>query len=332
MAFVYDGYAYDDDDEEDDDSADEEAFLPWTSNTSQTNAMMDYPKSPPIESGSNFQFTYGADELQGEGTEEIPLPKMPEEFYNGVENFLSRSPPKLKSKKRLEIEGANTITGLTKHASAPALPRSNMNAKSKQQAPVRRNIDPSLLSEAFAYTDKILREAVLEEAHEAAIAKHAAQSQGSRDTHPKNGGKKPRSAGSVLEKSSHAYLGGGNNSASQQARKPRSAKDRLGAGLVKRLRQTATSNSSAGGSGRAASMLAGGAGQGPDEIADFTVTAVSEDAGSRKIVDFDAMVANLSQGVMMRKLQAELAASQQSMQRSSVHIRELAGKAGFNYR
>jgi len=128
----------------------------------------------------------------------------------------------------------------------------------------------------------------------------------------------------MLEKSMSAYGQPGPKSA------PGGAKERAGAGLVKRLRESTQHQSHQASSGNALLAGAGGSRKHHQGSADFSVTAVSEDdSGSRKTNDFDALVANFQQGLTLRKLQEELAASQSSMRRSEHAFRELAGKAGL---
>ena len=302
--------------DEDEEEEEEEGFIPWVGQTGSA------------QEGEFDQFG-GVEESQ---LPIAPAPKMPEEYYSGLENFLSRSPPRLKSKKRQEVESAATIIGRSVPPSKQTASSSTGRA-SQGMAAAPRPFDPNLLREAFAYTDKLLRESVMEEAQEAAAAARQQNKQQQQQHSKKRDGggapPKPRSAGS-MEKSMSAY-GQNPKSAPAGGGKGGSAKERLGAGLVKRLRDSAGNASHV---TSAAALLAGaGTGRQQQQRSDsgaFSVSAVSEDdSASRKIVDVDAMVRNFQDGVTLKKLQAELAASQQSMKRSENAFRELAGRAGL---
>ena len=305
QGFFYDGFALNSsggvDYEDDDGDDDEEGFLPWG---------MELPAG--AEEGSPEDQDVG----------EPALPKMPEEFYNGVEQFLSKSPPRLKSKKRLEVENATSILGGAKGKiggsaktmmtlSSSGVFGGSVLLSQQGNGGGKRVIDPSLLNEAFAYTEKIVREAALMESQEAAVlAKQQRRAQSQKDVTSS----KPRSAGSVLEKSAADY---------GKIPKSSAAKDRCGAGLVKRLRQSTQTQAGSG----VATVLLSGTGRQRGSESDFSVTAKAEDdSTSRKMLDFDSLVANFQQGLTLRKLQAELAASQTNMKKSATAFRELAGK------
>ena len=310
---MYDGYAVGDDDEDDEE---EEGFLPWSGLQHESGGNAWGPGGNPEE-----------DQDLEQAEEVAALPQMPAEFYNGVDQLLRMSPPRLKSKKRFDVEGASTIVGGNARSHPSAAPPSAPTRKSVVPAPAqrgaagKRHIDPNLLNEAFAYTDKLMREAVLEQKQEEAEETFAARRNEARSN-------KPSSAGGVLERSLNAYGGGGGGGRSAKSapsgkKGPSSAKERLGAGLVKRLRSTATGTG--GGVEKSASARALLAGAGAASSNTFTVTAVSEDDSSgRKAMDFDALVANFTQGLTLRKLQAELAASQESMRRSQAAFKSLA--------
>lgn len=311
---MYDGYAVGDDEEED-----EEEGLPWSRLPQQQESDVN-----PWRAAAGLQ---REEEQEHEAEEIAALPQMPAEFYNGVDQLLRMSPPRLKSKKRFDVEDASSIVGGNARSHPSAAPPSAPTRKSVIPAPAqrgavgKRHIDPNLLNEAFAYTDKLLREAALEQKQEEAEEALAARRNEARVN-------KPSSAGGVLERSLNAYGGGGGRSAKsaplpsgKKGSSSSSAKERLGAGLVKRLRSTATGTGGGVEKSASARALLAGAASGNT----FTVTAVSEDDSSgRKAMDFDALVANFTQGLTLRKLQAELAASQESMRRSQAAFKSLA--------
>ena len=236
------------------------------------------------------------------GAEEIPI--MPPDFYAGVDLFLRKSPPRLKGKKRMDVEASAALGKRDQKSSR------SVAAAPRRSVPVpvlRGTLDTSLLHEAFAYTDKILREAVHEEAQAERQARSGNNSGNNNNSHHQLPERRGGSAGSALVPAAAARNPYSDNPRSAPGKGSSAAKDRTGAGLVKRLRQQTQPNSAS--------------------SSGFDVSRLDDEAARKS--EFDNLVLNFQQGLTLKKLQAELAASQQAMRRSEGMVREIAGAAGF---
>ena len=109
-------------------------------------------------------------------------PEMPQHFYKDFENFLTREPPKLKD--TLKFKGSNqqkvqankflpdifskqdATTGSMAPPKPPQFPsklRGKLPSSTQRTKTLQPNFDHNLLREAFAYTDKLLKDAIIEE-------------------------------------------------------------------------------------------------------------------------------------------------------------------------
>lgn len=306
MAFTFDGFtmdAHNNFGQEEDDEEEEGAFLPLpTTLRRQEGMQVQYQQQPGEEDGA---------------VEEIPI--MPPAFYEGVDLFLRKSPPRLKGKKRMDVEASAAIGKSSQKSSSrsvAAAPRRSAPAPSARIT----TLDTSLLHEAFAYTDRILREAV----HEEAQAERQGRMSGSgsnNNSHHQLPERRGGSAGSAMAPAAAARNPYSDNPRSAPGSKGSSAaKERTGAGLVKRLRQQ-TQPSSGSSSGRSNNNNNSSSSSG------FDLSRLDDEAARKN--EFDSLVLNFQQGLTLKKLQAELAASQQAMRRSEGMVREIAGAAGF---
>jgi hypothetical protein len=207
-----------------------------------------------------------------------------------------------------------------------------------------RQIDTSLLKEAFAYTDLLLKEAVIEEVestymfppnHPAAIAAAQAQQQGNN----KGGNQQMNSHGSKKLMSADdgliaAGIAGISNAYAEQQH-PRSApnndhhagnggggsgkKKKKSSGSINAIRQLKSNKAAAANNPSATSS----SNPNPNDFVTGN-DSVNLDY-KRNPVNFDELVANFQYGITLEKLKQELAQSQQSLQHSESFIKELSG-------
>lgn len=174
--------------------------------------------------GEDEYFDYDAnnnisEEYVDENGEDDKAPVMSLDYYDQVENFLSREPPRIgdsasgkddkSKKKKKKKEGVADSEYLVQDfTQVPTLPPVNISRRQAQPIneakPTRKKssdgnskkhkfIDSQLLKEAFAYTDGLLRNSVLEEAveykleanndHDRSIRKDEGVTQKERKTH-----------------------------------------------------------------------------------------------------------------------------------------------------
>jgi len=281
----------------------------------------------------------------------VAPPEMPKEFYDHVETFLKKPPPKMKASKRFandfpEGEGvvvANKKVVKKKNAVVPKASSTKTTvmllAGSKGKT---KFIDEDLLRQAFEYTDQLSKEAAVDEEMEAAEKlAAAAASEDKRALATMNRlarsgitvnsapvvtmGQQPRSAPPSVPISSKK-----GPSVALGSKKPGNATKGLsGISVVKRLRvQTggAITFSSRGDQFPSNNNREGSAGQGRATSGggfDVSGVAVEEDL-RRNVLDFDALVANFEQGLTISKLKTELQQSKSAMEASEQFMRKLA--------
>lgn len=179
--------------------------------------------------------------------------------------------------------------------------RKKVGSKLPQRGQTKNELDHSLLHEAFAYTDKLLRDAVMEEQFQQALQE---------DTSVKKG--HPRSAPADLEHEARGAAAGiaayaassGNNS---QGKK----KSNGGINAVRNLKKQG------GGSG----------GGGNSKRGDFNVGGDNNESDMRRNpLNFDELVSNFQNGTTLEKLRRELTESRNSLAQSESVIRELSGQ------
>lgn len=289
------------------------------------------------EVGENFGEAevedYDDDENEQNGNDEsenIAVPSMPDEYYHHVDEFLKRDPPKLKitdkTKKKKSLQQSDQIPieamkpsvllpSIGKRDIPKSLPRQELIAPPKPKAVSKvassikaknpgqsKRLDENLLLQAFAYTDKLAREALEEE-------NEIIQSTKSRPPQPGNWeDERALTRSAPIESSGDDFAPVMKPRASSGSGSVQKSKKGSG-GVVKKLRSQTQSDPSSASKG-------GSSG--------FVVATMSEDDGQKAPLDFDSLVANFQQGVTLQKLQAELQASQQSMKRSEDFMKQLA--------
>mmetsp|Transcript_3161 Transcript_3161/g.6574 ORF Transcript_3161/g.6574 Transcript_3161/m.6574 type:complete len:333 (-) Transcript_3161:32-1030(-) len=276
-----------------------------------------------------------------ESEENDTAPEMPQNFYKEVENFLMRAPPSIKvpgKVKSSKKQGGVVLPDINTRVAGPAQPpqppqvtskvRSKLLSNANKPVP-HRNFDHNLLREAFAYTDMLLKEALIEEASQAGSGNGT-------DTNmeyqqPQGKGKKMGGVGggaqpkSTMSRSRTApvesiYMAPHSNATAHPSSAPARKKNNPGApyqtsgsskGVVKKLRSKVPSEASST-SGRA-------------ESGDFHISNDKDaDTGKRNPVNFDELISNFQGGVMLNKLRKELEESQQSMKKSENFMRQLS--------
>eukprot|EP01038_Epipyxis_sp_PR26KG_P005725 gene5725-7908_t len=255
-------------------------------------------------------------------------PEMPEEFYKNIDNFLHRPHPtlKLNSKKKNSTKASNSNISKMERMEVPNLPKIGSEKigkisiaesdlignqvdsinQSKSKGIVKKSIKAEsnkskqlnnhLLSEAFEYTDKLLKEALMEEAKQIEL-NNATQSRNNNTKHNYH------QEDDII----NSYR---NNSE--------------GGGLVKKLRSKTKQNTiKKSRSGSAASILQNSS-TNNNIIKEFNVVNEKEIDLKKNALNFDDLVNNFQNGVTLQKLKAELAQSKQSMAKSEQFMRELS--------
>jgi len=199
-----------------------------------------------------------------------------------------------------------------------------------------RAIDSNLLKEAFAYTDQLLKEAVIEEVETSYLlpGNHQILQSSSSDK------KKLVSVDDAYLANLAAAYGHGTGNGIANPALPRSApndgnsnsntslkKQKKSSGNINAIRQLKSNRDKQKTATTGATNAAGGIASGVNMNTNNFVTAndsMNVDY-KRNVVNFDELVANFQQGTTLERLKAELAASQQSLQQSESSIRELSG-------
>lgn len=261
------------------------------------------------------------------GDDNVVAPEMPQNFYENVESFLTRPPPTIKdtvkSTKIKSKGGGAPSKGVTLpdiHAkcsggniSLPQPPQVPSKVRSKllsnANKPISKPFDHNLLREAFAYTDMLLKEAIIEEANSGPIGGEIGMAPGgaaARGKEKKGGSGTTRTAPveSVYlgphPDSAPAALGKGAK-AGDQTRRQAGAK-----GVVKKLRAKVPSEA----------HLA-------SEV--FHVnTEAGADASRRNPINYDELISNFENGVTLQRLRKELEDSKHSMKQSENMMRQLS--------
>mmetsp|Transcript_8142 Transcript_8142/g.11213 ORF Transcript_8142/g.11213 Transcript_8142/m.11213 type:complete len:336 (-) Transcript_8142:17-1024(-) len=277
--------------------------------------------------GTNYTGAGDEDIEEDFGREEdLKAPEMPEEFYAHVDNFLKRPPPKLK------VDGTSNAKNKNDSQIAPSIPMfpkintkqkenqserdekvTKKSTKKKSSSSTEKVINNNLLREAFAYTDQLLREAVIQEAKERQEA-----SEQLNHTHPKSA---PNMVETVF---GHPLLA--NNCAintvtylkTQQSQQQQSSnhKGESSSGAVGTIRKLRNNKQ-----GQPIKEKEKDRG---NNTGDFDVTVDAEIDSKRSTVNFDDLVSNFQNGTTLKKLQKELEMSKQSMQRSEAFLRNLS--------
>lgn len=278
----------------------------------------------------------GMNEEDDAGEEALELddrpPEMPQEFYAQIDSFLNKPPPSFATEDKKKKKTPKAAKASTVDSTLPPVPMDGDKEKKKSKKAVtgkvyaqpppaaaqERSIDPQLLKEAFEYTDKLLREAVLEEASE------NPQTQALQ---------KPNKGSNALARkiAAAAYHGGGNIGGGEVFRQEDSMRPypmSAPAELPSNKPKTSKKSLIAGGMGtvkmiRNLKQRVDGAPRRPTE--DFVVHREAEVDLKRNPVDFDTLLANFQSGSTLDKLRKELAESQQNLAQSEEVVRKLTG-------
>jgi hypothetical protein len=350
-----------------------------------------------MENEDDEGVNYGGEYLDGgeegeaeEGEEEIMAPEMPNEFYEQIDHFLKKPPPKIKlddpptstttdkSLKKKKITSKSRKADAVENAASylpsihqtsydiyqndynvDQLPPPNMmmteedyekgsnerrsgsggdhkkstvkkkkdpaNAYSNPLNPYKdskpRMIDSNLLNEAFAYTDQLLREAVIEEAQSMMNDGEAQKKQQYQDHQPRSA---PADLLSATKKGiEETYgqqsiaAGGGGGGGGGGSKKKKSSSNRVG--MVRNLKQKNSSFSSSSSTKPSFSQ----------DNAFSVNTNIHDTEGpdlKRNTVNYDELIYNFQSGSTLDKLRKELAQSKQSLAQSENVIRELSGQ------
>jgi hypothetical protein len=341
------------------------------------------------DEGVNYGGEYldGGEEGEAEEGEEIVAPEMPNEFYEQIDHFLKKPPPKIKlddpptstttdkSLKKKKITSKSRKADAVENAASylpsihqtsydiyqndynvDQLPPPNMmmteedyekgsnerrsgsggdhkkstvkkkkdpaNAYSNPLNPYKdskpRMIDSNLLNEAFAYTDQLLREAVIEEAQSMMNDSEAQKKQQYQEHQPRSA---PADLLSATKKGieetygqqSIATGGGGGGG----SKKKKSSSNRVG--MVRNLKQKNNGFSSSSSTKPSFSQ----------DNAFSVNTNIHDTEGpdlKRNTVNYDELIFNFQSGSTLDKLRKELAQSKQSLAQSENVIRELSGQ------
>lgn len=283
-------------------------------------------------------------------------PEMPQEFYHNLDSFLTRAPPKLtessglkkKTKPKTNKESAPMFPTIvqqqrtSEHHNSPPIPPSdrqpvktkNKSTKDKTSGnsgkKIATQIDQSLLSEAFEYTDRLLKEAVIEEAQQ----QHQIQQQQKAVStgHTSHSGYAAAGhRGDVNEDRHHTQQA----SSQPSARHAKSAPDSVYGSSAKQQRSGSGSNKEGGNSVNAIRRLksnkqTGGTSSTQKSSSSsnlntgFNTATEGEGDSRRNAVDFDELVANFQTGATLQRLRKELEASQASMASSQSYLRNLS--------
>lgn len=263
------------------------------------------------------------EELVDDGGENDKVPVMPNEFYEQVESFLRKEPPKIgeaiggKTKKKKKKGGAEEDEIYEKTLSQiPTLPPVNpirrqvesvpaeakiSKRKSSGESKKQKSIDPQLLRDAFAYTDNLLRNAVLEEAAEQL-------DDNTNDRSRRQGTQKDRKTHSApaADNGDRDYLFYG-----APAGKGRNAPVNIVRSLKSKKKQQQQQHPSGGR---------------PVHSETFSVKKEEEQDLKRNPLNFEELVANFQSGTTLDRLRKELEDSQNSLKQSKSAIRSLMRK------
>ena len=269
-------------------------------------------------------------------------PDMPADFYQSVEVFLSKAPPKLidsapkvnkSTSKKHQDKGIDANTGQlmfprlvpvkNEGVTIPPLPPTKASkVKSKIYSDAQRgnkapvHIDHSLLQEAFAYTEMLLKTAMAEESMEENVVVTAHK--GSSDPRDK------QQLGQAKCDMESAYRNPGNQpplnkkgvNAGNSLSKTSSG---AAVGVVKKLRSRSQPSNS-----MAAAVAFDAINNQGNHSGGFHV-AVEAEADSRKnAVDFDELIANFQDGITLNRLRRDLEESKRSMKKSEDFLRQLS--------
>ena len=311
------------------------------------------------------------DEQDGE------IKKMPEEYYSSLDVFLSKGPPRIlrgkgdsklaanthgKGKQQQSIPSKAAKKGVASTASTAGngvpVGTSYSTVKSSGYGPAAAGgkgkkqssgvggrgtggLDEDLLREAFAYTDKLLREAVLEEQEESQMMEktvaskqpsglnnnHSRSSNNGNHPHPVPPSKGPSSsshhsvaaayAPAVAPRPPHRSFSGSTGSSASSGLTLSQLQGMNNVSVVQRLRDEVQGTTNVTASTHASSSSVGAdAGSGMFRVSNVGLDQPEVLREGQAKADLASLVSNFESGATLAKLKAELEASQRARDKS----------------
>ena len=246
------------------------------------------------------------DRDDGEDHKEYVAPVMPEEFYQKVEGFLTQPAPKVvnlteKPKKHQLSVGAKDFKSKVKSFTSLKV-RTNENSDHRTKGGSSKEFNLDLLQQAFAYSEKLAREALEEE--ESAV----------------RGGDSNDSNNITAFKTTNALIDASAMKSKQRNGKPKAAGNEKSISIVKRLRDQTKQNSNPKFNKNEDAALS----------TSFSVQSIPEEDIRRNVLDFDSLISNFQSGANISKLKQELMQSQQSKSNSEQYMRQIAAEFNLN--
>jgi len=229
-------------------------------------------------------------------------PAMPQHYYENVDTFLNRPPPKLKTitTKGNDVDSKASISLPKLRQQKEELQRQlRMNpgnvkkSANKKTNDVQRPFNEDLLREAMEYTKKLVRENMIDDI------------EGDSDRVAITGGSAPSRIYDTTEiytEVPNTRLRRGSISDISNKKKNTNKSKK---GLVNNLRKQTQKFAS-------------------PAVTEFKTNKEPEEDLRRVTIDFDALVANFESGLTLRKLQAELEESKQSMKMSQEALKKIS--------
>lgn len=296
-----------------------------------------------------------ADGSKPNATEDDFAPEMPVDFYQSVEVFLSKAPPRLsdcvskapkvtskKQDKGSDVQGLMfpRLVPPTRIRSDEATPpepplkaskvKSKIYSDAKKGSKAQVHIDHHLLQEAFAYTEMLIKNAMEEETAENGAVGIARDTATQHKTGSSNAANKPSDkTKSVSAPPNHHHEGSSFvlESAYGDGRPPlrkhvghtgSNHKSGAAVGVVKKLRSRSQASTIT------ATAAAFDADNHSSRSEAFRVAVEVEVDPRRNAVDFDDLVANFQDGITLHQLRRDLEESKRSMKRSEDFLRQLS--------
>lgn len=238
-----------------------------------------------------------------------------DQFVSNVNSYHNKSEPilpRIISKKeemeslppRISSKGNST----KKTVNTAKINSNNVVTKAKRDATIEKN--NVLLKEAFEYTDRLLREAIIEESQKDNV-NHTSNSKQSKSA--------PTSQ--QIKQAQSVYSNTANHHGSHHSSST--------GGLVKKLRAKTQSSGYGDSSNRKTSNGQKSNKQivkqaQPINNGDFDLSKDAEQSTKKNALDFDGLVNNFTTGATLEKLRRELAQSQKSMKKSEDYFMQLS--------
>ncbi len=248
---------------------------------------------------------YDHDNVEIDDNKEYVAPVMPEDFYQKVEGFLMQPAPKVvnlmdKPKKQTSV-GVKDMKPKVKNFTALKV-RTNDTSDHRAKGGNSKEFNLDLLQQAFAYSEKLAREAVEEEEQASRV-----------------GDSSNNNNNITAFKTTNALIETSVMKSKQRSGKPKATASDKSISIVKRLRDQTKQygNPKSNKSGEDSTLSNS-----------FSVQSIPEEDIRRNVLDFDSLITNFQTGANISKLKQELMQSQQSKSNSEQFMRQIA--AEFN--